>query len=193
MRLTTANKELKATCLFFLISHLKLSCICSFYFSFSPASSCRILAQCFVQITCQVLMCLLHLLKFPTSWGTLNSVGPEWLEVVVVGSWEEQAGLAAFLGRGSCRLCTSLCAGQRGHARAVHWEEPCGMTRACADADRSQHLQDLLMLNIACDLEKFCFQFSIISRTSTHAVPILSVALQIWCPSGISSVKATDG
>lgn len=42
-------------------------------------------------------MCLLHLLKFSTSWGALNSVGPEWLEVV--GSWEEQAGLAAFLGR----------------------------------------------------------------------------------------------
>lgn len=40
-----------------------------------------------------------------------HSIGPEWLEVVV-GSWEEQAGLAAFLGQegdvGSAHPCVLL-------------------------------------------------------------------------------------
>lgn len=98
-----------------------------------------------------------------------HSIGPEWLEVMV-GSWEEQAGQAAFLGQegdvGSAHPCVllggatpGLCSGK------CLWND-----QSCADADWPWHLQDLLMLNSACDLEKLCFQFSIISRTSTHAV-----------------------
>lgn len=43
-------------------------------------------------------------------------------------------------------------------------------------------LQDLLVLSSVCDLEKLWFQFSIISRTPTHAVPTPVAALRIWCP-----------
>lgn len=66
-------------------------------------------------------MCLLHLLTFSISGGTRNNVGPEWPEVVVVvmRSWEEQAGAGSIPrgGGGRC-LCTCPCAGKSYHARA---------------------------------------------------------------------------
>lgn len=74
-------------------------------------------------------MYLLHLLKFSFSWGSQNTFGSEWLEVVMVGSWEEQAGLgwaglAAFLGRRELlALHIPVCCSEL-QARAVLWEVP---------------------------------------------------------------------
>lgn len=168
MRLTTTNKELKTTCLFF--KSVILNGVVSAPFIF--LSLLPLLAVfwhsvlCRSRAGCSCAFCTCSNSPPPGEhWTALVLNGWRWW-----GAGKSRQGWQHSWAGGSCWLCTSLCAAQRGHARAVHWEVPCGVTRACADADRSRRLQDLLMLDIACDLEKLCFQFSIISRTSTHAV-----------------------
>lgn len=195
MRLTTAKKELKKTLSFSLISHLRWRSSCSFCFSSSPTSSCSILAVfcadhmpgAHVPSALAQILLLLGITEHIWLWmagggdgGELGGAGRAGLGWA--GSIPGQEGAV-----GSAHPCVLLGAAGQGCALGSAW----GMTRACADADGSWHLQDLLNSGI--------WRNSGLSTPSAHAVPTPLVALRIWCPTlaltwnWISSIPATDG
>lgn len=132
MRLATANKELTTTCHFFcLVSHLKWSSSCSFYFSSSPTS---------LAVFWHSVLCRSHA-RFSCAFCTCsNSPSPgDHGTALVLSGWRgwwwgagrSRQGWQHSLGRRNCWLCTCLGAAQRCHPRAVLREVPVSDQSLC--------------------------------------------------------------